>query len=969
MLWKDNNSYVVVEKGDNLTKIAKEATSKLGKKITVDNLVAWNSISNRNLIYVGQKIYMSNSGSSSSSSSSASDDLVIKHFGKLADPSDDKTLVAVWSWDKDHTEKFKVEWTYGTGTGIWFNGNSGDVAFNKDNPSLSKYSTYSIPDNAINIRFRVQPISEKYKDKKDKEISYWTHKWSGYKYHSEKHEPETNGKFEVEVDGEKLKIALREIATAGDATKAAVTDIQFQIRKNRNNNQTSKATIKVRSGTASYVYTGATGGTYEVRYRAYNSGNKLCGEWTEYSSPYYTIPPAPKMITDLRAHSSSSVFIAWTKVNLAEEYEIEYTDNKSYFGGVGPTQSETITPDESTGLLPIRILIGAGDSALESGKEYFFRVRAKWQGKVSKWTGIKSVVLGRKPAAPTTWSSTSSTSKNGPNVTLNWIHNSNDGSIMQEAQIEYIADDGSEKTLYIKNSDESLSNDWISYTKPVFNEEEDPEPSYSCTLKVSTYKNGAKFTWRVRTAGIYSTPDPNPVPGSSGKILVFSEWSTMRTIDIYDEPHLALMIRDSENGEGTSFPIYVEATATPNDELQKPTGYHVTITSQSSYETLDNLGETKFVGAGDEVYAKYFNPDFEGALMLMLTPGDISLENDVEYQLTCVASMSSGLVATSSVGFTPNLGDKIPAPNAEISIDEETLTASILPYCEKYHDVYYQLYHNTQETKFWSSSATEPERIMNFVPSGTEMGCVGKNGELTTRRTTAGSIVYLHYTDEGKKIYFAKVRKGEAETNVYLSVYRREYDGSFTEIAAGLDSADHATVVDPHPTLDYARYRIVATSKTSGEIAYRDLPGYPVNCSSIVLQWDESWTSFDVTADRETPAEQAWSGSMLKLPYNVDVSDTVRPECTLVEYAGRSHPVSYYGTHLGSTASWSTEIPRDDLETIYALRRLSRWMGDVYVREPSGSGYWANVQVSFSLNHCEVTVPVSMSITRVEGGV
>ena len=63
------------------------------------------------------------------------------------------------------------------------------------------------------------------------------------------------------------------------------------------------------------------------------------------------------------------------------------------------------------------------------------------------------------------------------------------------------------------------------------------------------------------------------------------------------------------------------------------------------------------------------------------------------------------------------------------------------------------------------------------------------------------------------------------------------------------------------------------------------------------------------------------------------------------------------------------EIPADDKETLYALRRLQMWMGNVYVREPSGSGYWASISVSFNQKHCEVTIPVTLSITRVEGGI
>jgi hypothetical protein len=88
----------------------------------------------------------------------------------------------------------------------------------------------------------------------------------------------------------------------------------------------------------------------------------------------------------------------------------------------------------------------------------------------------------------------------------------------------------------------------------------------------------------------------------------------------------------------------------------------------------------------------------------------------------------------------------------------------------------------------------------------------------------------------------------------------------------------------------------------------------------------------------------------------------------MIKYIGRKHPVSYYGTHLGETASWSCTIPKNDTKTLYALRRLAAWAGDVYVREPSGVGYWANIVVNFSLKHRELTVPVSFEITRVEGG-
>ena len=146
------------------------------------------------------------------------------------------------------------------------------------------------------------------------------------------------------------------------------------------------------------------------------------------------------------------------------------------------------------------------------------------------------------------------------------------------------------------------------------------------------------------------------------------------------------------------------------------------------------------------------------------------------------------------------------------------------------------------------------------------------------------------------------------------------------------------------------------------------MPGYPVGCKSVVIQWNDQWSNFDVSEESEME-QPAWSGSMLILPYNIDVRDDHNIDVAHVNYIGRKRPVSYYGTQLGETATWDVEIIKSDKDTLYALRRLAIWTGDVYIREPSGSGYWASMSVSFSQTHTELTIPVSMDITRVEGGI
>lgn len=203
--------------------------------------------------------------------------------------------------------------------------------------------------------------------------------------------------------------------------------------------------------------------------------------------------------------------------------------------------------------------------------------------------------------------------------------------------------------------------------------------------------------------------------------------------------------------------------------------------------------------------------------------------------------------------------------------------------------------------------------------------------------------------------------------NYTLSVYRKDFDGGFTEIATDIPNGENISITDPHPSLDYARYRIVAISLATGRMFYEDLAPQAVGITDIIIQWDETWSGF--SSDDPLALEEApYKGSILRLPYNIDESESNDLDVELVNYIGRKHPVSYFGTHVGQTASWKTEIPKYDKETIYALRRLAVWPGDCYVRSPSGVGYWAHVKVNFDISHLEPIVPVSLDITRVEGG-
>ena len=821
-----------VKKGDTLWSLAKEWGT------TYQEWARINNIPDPNKIVVGQ--VLKKSGSADPVATNNTSMVKITVFGLQSNT--DRTLYATWTWSKSNTENYQIKWYYDTGDNVWFLGTDTTVDV--------KQCTYNAPANAERAYLIVKPLSKKYKvEGKDgaetKEYSYWTANWSTKKTYSfSDNPPTTPGVPKVEIKDYTLTAELENLNVNG-------TEIQFQVvRDDKSVYKTEK--VKISTTSAKFSCKVAAGSSYKVRCRAVRSS--LYSAWTEYSENLSTIPSAPSGIKTLRASSETSVYIEWAAVANAETYDIEYTTEKKYFDGSDQTQTASgieYTHYEKTGL--------------ESGKEYFFRIRAVNENGESAWSSIKSVIIGKKPAAPTTWSATSSVTV-GDNITLYWVHNSEDNSSETFAQIEF------------RNVN---TND--TWTVEVRNNatEEDKDKTKYYILPTTSYREGTQLEWRVRTAGITNT---------------LGDWSDTRAVDIYAPPTLELTVLAGGVDLETfvQYPMHIRAMAGPT--TQHPVGYHLKITANDSYETIDHIGNPVTISKGTDIYSQHFDPMPTGLFTFSrsLYANDVDLANNMSYTITVLVTMDSGLTAEASIEFDVAMSDELDyEPNAEIALNKDNWSIQMRPYCE--------------------------------------------------------------------------TADGELVPSVTLSVYRREFDGSFTEIARDLPNESNTYVVDPHPSLDFARYRIIAISTTNGSMSHCDLAAFPVNCKSVILQWDERWTTFDVREESEFE-QPPWTGSLLELPYNIDVSNNNKLDVELIEYIGREHPVSYYGTQVGETASWSMSVPKIDKETLYTLRRLSKWMGDVYVREPSGSGYWASIAVSFSQKHKDLTIPVSLDITRVEGG-
>lgn len=994
-----------VKKGDTLYAIAK------ANGTTYQKLAEINNIPNPNLIYVGQVIKLTGSASSTSSSSTK---VTITSFGLQS--NSDNTLFATWTWSREKdTKSYYVIWYYATGDKdktsnnlIWYTGSgSGEITVDSNNYSASRYSTFTIPTNATHVKFKIKPIAKTHKPDGKTEVAIFSGSWNNLikgkecKYTvSNPNPPSVPAAPTVTIEKYKLTATLENIDS--DTAK-----IKLEIVKNNNTKPIKTVTLNVKTGYVSYSYNIDGGAKYKVRCKAIGK-NGSESDWSSYSSNDTTIPNTPKEIIALKGlppdteNGNPGVYIDWTNVT-ADTYRIEYTTQKKYFDS---------SPDNVTSKEIDATVAGHAElTGFEYGKEYFFRVQAiNTKGK-SGWTPIKSIVLGKKPSAPTTWSSTT-TATLGEIVTLYWVHNTEDNSAQTKAVIHikyknktytFVMDGPGKYAITSLPTNVNLTANATVTEK--FNKL-DTDKTCSCTFDTSILEDNSEFTWEVLTSGI------------SGEA---SDPSVGRTIKVYATVMLELGVTDIIK----SFPFIISAST--GETNQTPIGYHLSIVSNEEYETIDNTGSVKMVNVGEAVYSKYFD-DLEYLtnaedknIYVEISANNIDLENGITYTAYATVVMNSGLTAEDSAEFTVQWEDNNYSVNAEIGVNTETYTAQIRPYCsyinQKADSVTFNVSAKEYTTisKGWELSnisgayTTTGERVyrgkyvdgthvyycefpidendiynsnyyysVTFNTDTKEFALVTspvkrwpKYG-ISKVYTTSGDLVQVGVLqdEDGTETVVMYSVKDESKLvdDVTLSVYRREFDGNFTEIASGLASTDGTYVVDPHPALDFARYRIVAKDNTTGTISYYDPPGYPVNGKAIIIQWDEEWSDYN-SVNEDPRAEQPYSGSILKLPYNIKVSSSYQPDISLVEYVGREHPVSYYGTQLGEAQTWTTEIPKSDTETLYALRRLSIWMNDVYVREPSGTGYWANVKVSFGQESRNMVIPINIDVTRVEGGI
>lgn len=873
----------------------------------INKLKSFNpDIENIDLIYVGQKIVLS--GTPSSKSYAKAQRPKITSFGLSAKTDD--TIFATWAWDKSsQTENYKILWKYGKGDGIGYVGT--------DSTTTYKYSTFQRPDDTVtHVTFQVKPVSKK---KGEKDV-YFKADWSTKQTYYFKNNPPKVPPMITEQNvtqpedyWEKFKNWL-----PGTSTLKLQYTVSLKF---------SESDIEVGSGLylnahaiQLQVLKGDNRSVYKTVTMNISTDDKTRGECStkiDLSSGY---------TYRFRARSYNKTLSEYSEWSDVSEYQVEIPGvtsgiDKLYVSGKDPeagTYTACLTWFEATGTVTkYEIQYTTNKDYFDNNPDGVSTTEREPTAACAYVTGLASGkeyffrVRSVNETTETPWSEAKSLPIGEPSAQPTSWTMANTYSVGDQISFYWThntsdgsLEDWSELDLKINNTQYIINSGGL--LEAVTN----PNYMYTRIQKPrDEYNNPVSATSSCTINTSQFSSDCKIQWRVRTKSLVYdapSEWSNEKVVYVYVTPEISLVVTDNTGNDTVdilqSFPINISVSPITGGN-QEVMSYNVTLVANNSYETTDDLGNFKMVNANSTIFSKFYDPSEDGSLEVSIGAGDVNLDNNQSYKIVCTAAFSSGLTGEASTLFTVEWTDDEYICNAAIEYEADTYSTIIHPYCERY----------TGET-----DSTTGEGVMDLV------------------------------------------------NDVTLSLYRREYNGGFTELATNLPNTDGVYVTDPHPALDFARYRVVAKDTKTGAISYYDVPGFEVGEKAIIIQWDEVWSTFN-QKDDEVIEDPAWSGSLLRLPYNVDVSDSYNPDAELIDYIGRDNPVGYYGTSVGHTSSWSTEIPKTDVDTLYALRRLAEWRGNVYVREPSGSGYYANIKVSFNQAHCVLTIPISISVTRVEG--
>ena len=901
----------VVKRGDTLWRIASAYKSKIsGSTINakIDTLVKVNNIKNRNLIYVGQGINFSSSTTKATpSAASKTNKPKIIGFGLQSASTNGRAMYVTWEHSWDNTKCYTYRWEQYI-YGKWVTKGADEETSSYEDRFC--YSEWTADEQATQVRFRVKPVSATYEVKSGNTTTqkpYWTNgEWSEVKtYNFDNNPPLAPDTPNAELDElDPTKLIIGYDSI--DPDKLDAKYIRFNVVKNNTSSVYTSPNIaftKV-SGTSGADATYTVSHPYTVEYGA------------DYKVRACAVGSNGKV-----SAWSDFCSIVGTRPCAPKKIEQYYRKKRSN-GSISAYLEWGAVTNATHYIIEYTTL----REDFESGTETWSKVQtdgARTSVEIADiemgsdyFFRVKAVndngesepteivtIPIGEPPAAPTTWSSANSAFVGETLELNWTHNTRDGSAQTWAQLSLKINDSEWTSFVFENT-----------TNPTSGEQTDViDFTYG---KAISYKGELHVKMDTSHTNLKNAKVQWKVR-TAGVTDAFSDtdWSADRTIYIYEKPSLELSITSDLAGMTTFQDVTIPAEEDGGEAIvilkaltSLPFYIRATVILES-YEIQRPIGYHLRVVSND-----YYETVDNAGRSKTINPGDAVYSKYFDTEEALIVEMSAN------------------------NIDLEPLIRYTV-YCDVDMSTGLAVSGNDEFNVYWAD----------------------------TEYTIRANI------DVDEQTYTAAITpvcenlNGDIVEDITMAVYRREYNGTLTEIAANIPN-NGTTVIDPHPALDYARYRLIAKDTQTGAISFYDMPGHRIGCGSVIIQWDEEWSQFDTSEERSVEAP-AWSGSMLILPYNVKITDKRKRDVSRVAYAGREYPVSYHGTLIEEGSSWSMVIPKDDIDSVYALRRLSLWTGPVYIRESSGMGFWANVVPSFNIDYDALTIPVTLEVTRVEGGV
>lgn len=890
---------------------------------------------------------------------------------------------------------------------------------------------YSPPNNAKQIRVSIKVNGKKYKSSKSKTSAWFTTDYVSKRDTDYDEVPEAPTINEFTITNKTLKVEVEVDNIEYDIDRVRIQVLMNGTKYVKFGNDYYKDSTSINStGLVPFTVNLSTVGSYQVRARVctVDGGTASANLWSDWSSWSSSIDTRPNPPTNLKASAldDEKIKLTWNKVSNVTQYQIEYvSDSSSYFDSnmVSSTTVDNINSYILSNLeaghtwyFRVRSVNGSDKS---DPSNVISAVLAVKPSPPTTWSSTTTAVIA------------SDVDTTDPTY-IYYVHNSQDGSAQRSAQLVfnigginyYLTKTNTKTDDYGELIDEITElNLW---TLIVYkNEANTISAGTLYRIFVDSFSDSIK--WKVRTKGIHASYSDFSI-----ERVIKAYMKPNLSLSVTDKDGLPLigdilssfpLILKGETTPSSQTPISYhisivtssayETTDIHGDEIIVSEGSEIYSKFLDINEQLDvmisasdvdfvtdvryTLKVIVYMDSGLSAEATYdFTPDW---VETSDTP-ELEIEFDETYRYTVLRPYCHYYI-----GYDPeDDDDQIPSEVDEnyepvayvgLNITGKVEVGTVFPNSEVAEAFMGDMYFNqsTYETytcvvggdpntamwlykttfdysdavKWYSgtiidgdadediyySSGIELSQINDYyfnVPSGDIYRCV-KSG-------TPSEAVWEYLWN----IFWA------VTPNTMLSVYRKEQNGSYVAIAEGvnndLQSTDSALFFrDPHPSFGTCVYRVVSTNTETGGIAFADfIETYGE--SSVIVQWDEKWSENVYNDDEET-----FDGNILELPGNIKLSDSNSNDVSLAEYIGRYRPVAYYGTQRGESLKISCEFPKDDTETLTLVRQLMGYQGNVYVREPSGLGYWANVTISYNRNYKELVIPVSIDIKPVEGGV